>query len=337
MPKCTINDIAKESGFSKATVSRVLNNPSSVDLNTREKILEIMRKRRYTPSALARNLSRQTSTIVGVIVPEVDNPFFGEILRGITSVVNKHNLTMICVNSDDKAENDIKALKMFKEQRVTGLLYTPAIDYSKPGEAKEILGLLQDLDKPVVIMDRKLDVFERYDGVYFDDRKSICEATEVLIKAGHTKIGIFNATMEGVLARIRQAGFRDALKKHHIAYKKEYCYLGNYTMTKSYQLACRMLESGDYPTAIITCNNRISMGFLKALREHSLRLSEDISCIGLDRIEALDIVGNEFNFIRREAKLMGQTAGELMIHRIAFPSEPVQDLYLNSEVVIRKL
>ena len=337
MPKCTINDIAKEAGVSKATVSRVLNKPSSVDPNTRERILEIMRKRRYTPSASARNLSRQTSTIVGVIVPEVDNPFFGEILRGITSIVDKHNLTMICVNSDDKAEKDKKALKMFKEQRVAGLLYTPAIDYSKPEEAKEILGLIQDLDTPVVIMDRKLDVFERYDGVFFDDRKSICEATEILINAGHTKVGIFNATMEGILARTRQAGFKDALKKHNISYNKEYCYLGNYTMTKSYQLACKMLESEDCPTAVVTCNNRTSMGFLKALREHNLKLSEDISCIGLDRIEALDIVGNDFNFIRREAKLMGQTASELMIHRIAFPSEPVQNVFLESEIVIRKL
>lgn len=337
MAKCTINDIAKEAQVSKATVSRVLNRPSAVDPNTRERILGIMRKYRYAPSASARNLSKQTSTIVGVIVPEVDNPFFGELLRGITSIIDKHNLTMICFNSDDKAQKDKKALKMLKEQRVAGLLYTPAIDYSKPEEAKEITGLLQDLEAPIVIMDRRLDVFEKYDGVFFDDRKSICEATETLISAGHTKIGILNATMERVLPRTRQAGYIDALKKHNIPYREDYCYLGDYSMTRSYELSCKMLESDDRPTAVITCNNRTSMGFLKALREHDLKVSEDISCIGLDRIEALDIVGNNFNFIRREAKQMGQTAVDLMIHRIAFPTEKVQAVYLESEIVIRKL
>lgn len=87
-------------------------------------------------------------------MPEVDNPFFGEILRGITSIVDKHNLTMICVNSDDKAEKDKSVKDVQRTKSSRSFLYTPAIDYSKPEEAKEILGLIQDLDTPVVIMDR---------------------------------------------------------------------------------------------------------------------------------------------------------------------------------------
>ena len=333
----TISDIAKEAGVSKATVSRVLNRPSMVEPRTRERVTEVIEKRRYSPSASARNLSRSSSSLVGVIVPEVDNPFFGEVLRGITSIIDKHNLTMICFNSDDDVEKDRKALKTLKDQRVTGLLYTPATDYSSSKQQKEINSLLEDLNAPVVIMDRRTESFEKYDGVFFDDRRSICDATQTLIDAGHRKIGILNATMERSLPRIRQSGYLDALKKNGIPYNENYCYLGDYSMTKSYQLACKMLEEKDRPTAVITCNNRTSMGFLKALREYGLKLSEDISCIGLDRIEALDIVGNDFNFIRREAKVMGQVAMEQLIHRIAFPSEPVQKIIIESEVVIRKL
>lgn len=337
MANVTINDIAKEAGVSKATVSRVLNDPSTVKQHTRERITEIMKNRRYSPSTSARNLAKQSSSIVGVVVPEVDNPFFGEVLRGITGIIDKYNLTMICFNTDDKADKDRKALKMLKDQRVAGLLYTPATDYSTSEQRKEINSLLQDLDAPIVTMDRRLDSFKQYDGVFFDDRRSICEATQILINAGHRKIGIINGSLEQGLARTRQAGYLDALDKAGIPVEEKYIFLGDYSMTRSHQLACKMLESQDRPTAVITCNNRISMGFLKALREHGLALSKDISCIGLDRIEALDIVGNEFNFIRRDAKNLGKTAIELLLHRIECMDEDTRTVILDSEIVIRKL
>lgn len=336
MKNVTINDIAKEAGVSKATVSRVLNRPASVEESTKEKVLAVIAKRRYTPSASARNLSRRTSFTVGVIVPEIDNPFFGETLRGITGVLDKHNLTMICFNSDDLIEKDRKALQMLKEQRIAGLLYDPAIDYDSSDQKKEINHLLRELECPIIIMDRNTDSLRTYDGVFFDDRKGVCEATELLIQAGHRKIGIINATLDRVLARIRIAGYKDALEKHRIPFDEKYCYLGEYSMACSYEQSCRMLESDDCPTAVVTCNNRISMGFLKALYEHGLTLS-DIACIGLDRLEALDIVKCNFNYVRRDAELLGKTSAELLIHRIAFPNTEAQTVFLPHEVVIRKL
>lgn len=336
MKSVTINDIAREAGVSKATVSRVLNRPATVEEGTREKVMAVIAKRRYTPSASARNLSRKTSSTVGVIVPEIDNPFFGETLRGITEILDKHNLTMICFNSDDMVEKDRKALRMLKEHRVAGLLYDPAIDYDLSEQKKEIGQMLRELECPVIIMDRNAESLRTYDGVFFDDEKGVCEATELLIQAGHRKIGIINATLDRVLARIRFAGYKEALKKHCIPLEEKYCYLADYSMARSYELTCRMLESDDRPTAVVACNNRNSMGFLKALYGHGLTLS-DVACIGLDRIEALDIVGSGFNYVRRDAELLGKTSAELLIHRIAFPNDEIRTVYLPHEVIIRKL
>ncbi len=336
MKTVTINDIAKEAGVSKATVSRVLNRPGSVEEGTRKKVMAVIAKRRYSPSVSARNLSRQTSSTVGVIVPEIDNPFFGEALRGITGVLDRHNLTMICFNTDDLVEKDRKAIQMLKEHRVVGLLYDPAIDYDLSDQKKEINHLIQELKGPVVIMDRNVDSLREYDGVFFDDRRGVCEATEALIRAGHRRIGIVNATLERVLARIRLAGYRDALEKHGIAFEEKYCYLGDYSMASSYELSSRMLEMEERSTAVVTCNNQISMGFLKALYDHGLTLS-DVICIGLDRIEALDIVRSNFNYVKRDAKLLGKTSAEMLIHRIAFPNDEMQTVYLPHEIVIRKL
>lgn len=337
MGNITIMDIAKEAGVSKATVSRVLNGSASVDSNTREKVEAVIRKKRYSPSTVARNLSYGISSIIGIIVPEIDNPFFGELLRGAISIADKNGLTLMCFNSDDSAEKDYRALKTLKDYRVRGMLYTPATDYDISEEKKKLNRLIGDWDVPIVVMDREPPALERYDIIAFPDRKSMCEATEILIQAGHRKIGILNATLDQVLARNRQAGYRDALEKHNIPYKKEYCYFGDYSMTRAYHQACEMLEMEDRPTAVVTCNNRISMGFLKALREHQMKIPEDISCIGLDRIEALDIVGNDFNYIRRDAVEMGKKAMEMLIRRMAFPTGPVQKIYLESEIVIRKL
>lgn len=337
MGNVTIMDIAKEAGVSKATVSRVLNRSASVDDVTRERVEEIIRKKKYSPSTVARNLSYGKSSIIGIIVPEIDNPFFGELLRGASRIADQNNLTLMCFNSDDNAEKDYKALKTLKDYWVRGMLYTPAIDYDTSEQKKTVSGLIESLDLPVIIMDREPAAFRRYDGIFFDDRKSMCEATEKLILAGHKKIGIINATLDRWLARVRQAGYQDALEKYDIPYNEDYCYFGDYSTMQAYKQACEMLEREDRPTAVVTCNNRISIGFLKALREHNMKMSEDISCIGLDRIEALDIVGNDFNYIRRDAIEMGKRAMEMLIHRMAFPEEPIQKVYLDSKIVIRKL
>mgnify|MGYP000767976483 FL=1 len=126
MSNLTIMDIAREAGVSKATVSRVMNNSGSVSPKTRERVLDIIAANKYSPSATARNLSRGTSSAIGFVVPEIDNPFFGEMLRGVTEITDKNNLTLICYNTDDSAEKDYRALELLKENRVRGicLLYT---------------------------------------------------------------------------------------------------------------------------------------------------------------------------------------------------------------------
>ncbi len=338
MPKeFTINDIAKEAGVSKATVSRVLNESASVRPETKERVLEIMKKRHFSPSAAARNLSRQSSNTIGVIVPEVDNPFFGEILRGITEVADKYNLTLICCNSDDSADKDRKALLMLKEQRIKGLLYTPAVDYNTKMQQKEIIKLLNDLNAPIVIMDRHTDSLDKYDGVFFDDEKGMYEATMALIGAGHRKIGLLNATLDRVLARVRYKGYERALNEAGIPIEKRYIFEGDYRMTKAYQLSCRLLSMEDRPTAVLTCNNRSSLGFLKALYERGERPSRDIVCIGLDRIEALEIIGNKFNYIERDASQMGRRAIKLLGDRISCPERPLRQIIITPVLRIQEL
>lgn len=333
----TINDIAKEARVSKATVSRVLNDSASVKPETKARVLKVMADWHFTPSTVARNLSRQSSNTIGIIVPDIDNPFFGEIFRGVAEIADAGNYTLICCNSDDNLEKDQKALTMLKGHRIRGLLYTPAVDYTTKEQQAEINKLLQELNAPVVIMDRRSGSLSGYDGVFFDDEKGIYEAAMYLIGKGHRKIALLNATMDRVLARTRYKGYEKALKEAGIPLERRYIFEGDYHMTRAYQLAKEMLAMEDRPTAVITCNNRTSLGFLKALYERHESLPKDMACIGLDRIETLDIIDSKFNYIERDAKMMGREAIRLLNERIACPDQCVKHIILNPALRIREL
>ena len=336
MGNLTIVDIAKEAGVSKATVSRVMNDSGSVSPETRKKILDVIAANKYSPSVVARNLSKGTSSAIGFVVPEIDNPFFGEMLRGVTEITDKNNLTLICYNTDDDPEKDKRALNLLKENRVRGILYTPATDYSGRTERKQLKKILQGMDAPVIFMDRDID-YPGVDGVFFNDYEGVYNATKALIDAGHQKIAIINGALTQVLARQRQKGYLDALRDAGIEPEDRYIFLGSYHTQKGYELSKKMLRMEDRPTAVLTCNNLISMGFLKALHERGESSPEDIACIGLDRIEVLDIIGNPFNFIERDAKKLGKAAVELLINRMNFPGRPRMEIVLGTSLVIRQL
>ncbi|MGC4018223.1 MAG: LacI family DNA-binding transcriptional regulator [Muricomes sp.] len=337
MPKqFTINDIAREAGVSKATVSRVLNGSVSVKQQTKERILEIMEKRNFSPSAAARDLSRQHSNTIGVIIPEVDNPFFGEILRGITEIADESNYMLICCNSDDNAEKDKKALLMLKEHRVRGLIYTPAVDYATKEQQITINKLLKELNTPVVIMDRQTSSLEQYDGVFFHDGQGMYEAAKALIQAGHTRIAFLNATMDRGLARGRYKGYERAMNEAGIPVERRYIFEGDYRMPKSYSFSQKLLAMEDRPTAVLGGNNRTSLGFLKALYERGESLS-DIAYIGLDKIEALEIINSKFNYIERDGNEMGRQAIRLLNDRIGCPQKRVEQIILPSVLKIQEL
>lgn len=336
MNNLTIMDIAKEAGVSKATVSRVINNSGAVSPKTKERVLEVIKANKFAPSATARNLSKGTSSAIGFVVPEIDNPFFGEILRGVTEITDKNKLTLICYNTDDDDEKDQRALNLIRENRVRGILYTPASDYSDRRDRKRLIRTFEEINVPVVVMDRNIDL-PNVDGVYFNDSQGIYDATKALIDAGHTKIGIINADLDRVLARDRQRGFSNAMDQAGIPIREEYIFAGDFHATKAYFLAKELLAMEDRPTAVITCNNRTTLGFLKALSERGERVPDDIVCVGLDRIETLELLGQGYNFIERDAMKMGREAVELLINRMAFPDRPKMEVVLDTRLIIKKM
>lgn len=330
MKNVTISDIALKAEVSKATVSRVLNSPEKVDEGTRRKIEQIMKDLNYTPSAAARSLSKQVSSTVGVIVPEISNSFFGEMFAGIEEITNRNHLSLLYCSNDDDEKKDLTALDLMRTQRVRGVLYVPAVNYEAYGRRRRMEKELERLGCPVICMDR--DIGFALDTIHFDDRTAMARAVESLAEKGHTRIAIINGNGgQNVLASERYAGYLDGLEAAGIPLDMGLVFHGEYTRSYAYRITKELLEREEQPTAVITCNNSLGRGYLQAVYEAGR--AKTFTHVSLDRIEMLDILGIPLNYIKRDSHELGRRAAELLISRIAFPERNVQNILLEAPLV----
>ena len=330
----TIVDIAKLAGVSKSTVSRVLNGTGYVNEDTRKKVEAVIAEHKFRPSATARSLCRQESNTIGVVIPEMGNTFFAEVLKGIGDAIEKKGMTMILCDTDNNSERQYRALNMIKEQRVKGLILTPANDYSEDAENRKLKKQLKELDVPVVLLDRQVEN-SVWDGIYFENYMSAYSATEQLIKAGNRRIGVITGDLKLKIGRDRYQGYLQAMEDNNLKVEDKYVMQGDFTIERAYELMKSCIENGDIPDAVLTCNNRTSLGFMKALAEKKLELGRDIAAIGIDRIEVLEILDVPFSYVVRESVEMGIKAVEKLLERIENPDKQREIYVMPFEIVLK--
>ncbi|MCY6355166.1 LacI family DNA-binding transcriptional regulator [Clostridium sp. ZS2-4] len=306
----TINDIAKAAGVSPATISRVLNNSGYVKEETRQKILSVIKELNYTPSAIARSLSTSKTNTIGVIVPDVNNPFFGEVIKGISEIADMHDLNIILCDTDESLDKELKAIKLLKEQRIQGILITPTSveeDFNS-----EYLSTLENLGIPIVLVDGHVK-YSTFSGVFVDNIKGAFEATEALIKAGHRKIGIITGRMNSKPAKDRFIGYKKALAINNIPLDERYIFNGEYRLDSAYNAAKQLLMMEDRPTAVFICSNMMTLGCIKALMEQNMKIPEDMAIVAFDNIEVLNIVGINISSVNGPTIEMGKIGMRMLI------------------------
>lgn len=314
----TISDIAKLAGVSKATVSRTMNNNGYVGEDARRRIEEIIEQYHYVPSAGAVSLSRQESSAVGIVVPEIDNMFYSELLRGITEVADQNDLLPYFFDTQNQAQKEINALHILSRQRVKGLLLAPAADYSADPLGIALRKQLKALNIPVVIVDRDMDNLV-WDGVFYENYESSFRAACELFRAGNRRNAIITGDLHLKIARDRLEGFRAGLHACGLTLREEDIYKGDFMVPLSCELARRMLSQRPLPDGVYTCSNRTSLGFLKAANELGIKPGRDIALIGNDRIETLNEIGIPFSCVYRDNKEMGRISFQTLMKRIEAP------------------
>jgi LacI family transcriptional regulator len=328
----TIHDIAEKAGVSHTTVSRVVNNLGNVRPVTMEKVESAIAELNYIPNAYARGLSQKKTNVIGVVVPEIRNPFFGEIIEGITSIADENDLNVLLFNTDECVLKEQRALRLLQEHRIRGLIITPATGDGTYNS--EHLESFKHFKIPIILVDRVIPG-SNLDGVFYDDIQSIYDATSALLDEGHRNIAVLGGNKQLQLAKNRVAGYIQAFESKGIAYDESNIYYGEFTKECAYNLTLELLERKNRPTAIVANNNMLSLGCLKALYEKKVQIPKDMAFIGYDRIEVLNIIQSNITIVEKQEYEYGQSAMQLLLKRLENPKMTIQKTIMSAKLVKR--
>lgn len=327
-----ISEIAHIAGVSTATVSRVINHSPAVKPETKEKVMQVIAEFGYTPSAIARSLSIQSSLNIGVIFPDIANPFFSGALNGLSKVAEEYRYNVFFCNSDENTDKEHRFLEQVKEQRLEGIIISP-VDTND----RRTLKLLEGLEKagiPVVLLDRDLKD-GNFSMVIAENEKGAFDAVQVLVNEGHRKIAIIEGSPSNRPVYERTEGYKKAMKAAGIPIRSEYIVRGNQKSDPAYEMTGQLMRLDDPPTAIFTCNNMMTIGCIQYLTEQGIRIGKDISLIGFDDIEVLRIVNFGLSVVHRSETEMGKIAMEMLVRRMKDPDGKKEKVVLPTEIILR--
>lgn len=325
----TIDEIARLAGVSKTTVSRVLNNRPDVNRDTRQRILALMAERDYQPNAFATAISSQKSRNIGLIIPhEADyifmNPFFVEVLRGISTVIDEHRYSLLVSLAHTQ-----DYLVAFKQKKVDGFLVL------SPGELHHgIINALARADAPFVSTSR----LEQEEGLAYVDVDNVAGgrvAVEHLLDLGHRRIA-YVGKPSLTSSRDRLAGYKEAIGARGIAFDEALIVVAEGSSERhGYDAVQRLLRRVAMPTAIFFANDLLAIGALKALAERQVRVPHQVSLVGFDGVPMAEFVSPPLTTVRQPAFEKGARAAELLLQCLEDGKRP-QSQVLDVALVVRK-
>jgi len=325
----TQKDVARLAGVSTATVSRVVGGYGHVKESTRKKVEEAAAALGYRPNAIARSMVRRTTQTIGLIISDISNPFFPEVVRGVEDVAHSRGYSVILCNSDEDAEKEKRYSEILLAKQVDGLIVATTTADPRHLSPLALRGV------PVVLLDR--DVREgSFDVVKVDNADAASRAVEHLFALGHRRVGIISGPTSIQTARERLEGYRRAHRHYNIAVDRRLIYQGDFKESGGYNGARALMEQDDPPTAIFTANNLTTTGALAWLREQRLRIPEDVSLVAFDDMTWMRLVEPPLTVVQQPAYLMGTTVAELLFQRLEGKvSEARQVIQLQSNLIVR--
>jgi LacI family transcriptional regulator len=313
----TLQDIANAAGVSSATVSRVINNSPSVKPETRENVLNIIKKLNYVPNEVARSLSKNETNTIGVVVPDILNPFFGKIVRGISNVLRKMNYNIVLCDTDESITNEYSSLEMLRKHKVRGVIITPTVDEEKSRGIK--LVEVEQSGIPIVMVDRDIN-FTNFDSVYLDNVQAGMDAIQALINAGHKRIAALLGPTDSKACMEITLGYRRAMEMNGIDINPDYMVNGFYSMECGYQMTQKLLDLDKPPTAIFVSSSVMTHACINTLLDNKIKIPQDMAIIGFAEMPYLEPFGIHISYIERSVSQMGEAAAKLLIEKIENPS-----------------
>lgn len=323
--------VAKKAGVSIATVSRVINNSPGVNPQTRLRVQRIIKELNYTPNRVAKRLRNRSSSskLLGVMIPDIQNPFYVEVLRGIEDISFRHEYALIVCNFSQDENKEKTYLEMMKSESIDGLITAPT--HEKDPHVLEVArsGI------PMVCVDRELDSVD-VDSVLVDNRKGAYTAVNFLARKGYKRIAYISGKPGIPSSRDRELGYRDALLENELKVIEELIRQGDSGHQSGVKLCAELMELPEAPDAIFTGNNLITLGALETIHTLGLKIPEDVAVLGFDDMYWAGSLNPPLTAVRQPAYDIGKCAAEQLISRINNPERPTSQMILKTELMIRK-
>lgn len=327
--RVTIIDVAREAGVSFATVSRVVNGKGYVSPQTREKVIQAMTRIGYTVNRQARALAGGRHQVIGLLVPDLDTSYIGEILRGIDEelVANAYDLMLYTTHQRRTRES------VFANSLTNGM--TDGLLMILPMAPEAYVDSIRRRGFPFVLIDHEgLD--REGPSVGATNREGARQAMRYLLGQGHRRIGIITGNMEMDCARERLAGCQEALKEAGIDHDPDLVKRGDFHRQLAFTLTQDYLAMPEPPTAIFAANDVSAFGVMDAIRTAGLRVPQDISVVGFDDIPDAQWTHPQLTTVRQPMREMGQRAARMLLQMIDHPELPPQRIELPTELIVRE-
>jgi LacI family transcriptional regulator len=329
----TIYDIAAKAGVSPMTVSRVINNSPSISEKTRQKVESVIQELDYIPNKQARSLTSKETKLVSLVISDVSNPFFTNMVRGAEDKALQHGYQLLLGNSDESRDKEARYIDLSLSTRADGVLITPAGDPSSSSLRKLIKRRI-----PFVLMDRTVEGIQA-DVVLGDNPTTTRRLLDHLIGLGHTRIALINGPSTVSNARERLTAYQETMALAGLEADPRLIIETHFKQDNFEEIVSKLIsfEASGRPTAILAANNFIGVNTIRALRTLNLRVPEDIAVACFDDPETIPDYNPFLTVAAQPAYDMGFIGMQLLIERIEgqAPAAP-RKLVLPSELIIRK-
>ncbi|MFP4564210.1 MAG: LacI family DNA-binding transcriptional regulator [Spirochaetia bacterium] len=330
--KPTLKNVAEKAGVSLGLAGRVMGNYGSYSRESKKKVEEAAKALNYIPNSIARSLRTEHTKTIGVLVSDLTTLFWATLVRGIENSAEKAGYSVILCNNDETSEKEQEYLSTLFERNVDGLIVSPT-----PGNHSYIKRLAR-ADVPIVLVDRHIKGLE-VPTVQTDNKQGAFDAVGHIIGLGHERIGIITGVPGIETSELRLEGYKEALKKHKIPFRKSLVREGDFIKEKAFEAARSLLTMKTRPTAVFACNEQMVIGSMLAIRKLGLSVPGDVALAGYDDTAWSTFIEPPLTTVRQPSYTMGMLAFENVLLEIqggARGKRHKETIVLKPELIVRE-
>lgn len=328
--KLTIYDVAREAGVSIATVSKVINETGRISKKTRMHVQEVMQRMQFEPSVVASALMGKSTFTIGLIIPDLANPFFAEIARSVEDRGSELGFNLVICSTDHRVDKEMEYMALLQKKRVDGIIM---------GTGTRNLTMLEELmtkKYPMALIAREAPAIE-VNSVLVDDFRGGYLATEHLLQLGHRHIAIISEPLSLKSSQERIRGYREAHHRYSVAPDERLITVSDHsTLEGGRAIAEKLLQLPNRPSAIFACNDLLAIGAMQTARELGIDVPGDVSIIGFDNTILATITTPPLTTIAQPIQHIGRQVTDLLVQDIKEGNAAKQRIVMQPELVIRQ-